>query len=190
MPSYSVWLEPRAAHARAIARFIERVRARVDGAPAFAPHVTVIGAFDAREGDARDAFERFVDDAATPRDAFALDDVGDEATTLGATRHRCAYRRFRKDARVMATLEAAKRAHGTSAPTAEAYEPHLSLAYGVDDATARAWIREEADAYFKREGRSRGIECGAISLWETDAEDDSCASWRRVATRELRDAKV
>ena len=113
MPSYSVWLEPRAAHARAIARFIERVRARVDGAPAFAPHVTVIGAFDAREGDARDAFERFVDDAATPRDAFALDDVGDEATTLGATRHRCAYRRFRKDARVMATLEGAKRAHGT-----------------------------------------------------------------------------
>ena len=75
MPSYSVWLEPRAAHARAIARFIERVRARVDGAPAFAPHVTVIGAFDAREGDARDAFERFVDDAATPRDAFALDDA-------------------------------------------------------------------------------------------------------------------
>jgi hypothetical protein len=90
----------------------------------------------------------------------------------------------------MAPLEAAKRAHGTSAPTAEAYEPHLSLAYGVDDATARAWIREEADAYFKREGMSRGIECGAISLWETDAEDDSCASWRRVATRELRDAKV
>ena len=150
----------------------------------------MIGAFDAREDDARAAFERFVDDAATPRDAFALDDAGDEATTLGSTRHRCAYRRFRKDARVMATLEAAKRAHGTSAPTAEAYEPHLSLAYGVDDATARAWIREEADAYFKREGMSRGIECGAISLWETDAEDDSCASWRRVATRELRDAKV
>ena len=176
MPSYSVWLEPRAAHARAIARFIERVRARVDGAPAFAPHVTVIGAFDAREGDARDA--------------FALDDVGDEATTLGATRHRCAYRRFRKDARVMATLEGAKRAHGTRVPTAEAYEPHLSLAYGVDDAMAREWIREEADAYFREEGLSRGIVVSAISLWETDVEDDSCASWRRVATRELRDAKV
>lgn len=177
MPSYSVWLEPRAAHARAIARFIERVRARGR---------TV----DAREGDARDAFERFVDDAATPRDAFALDDVGDEATTLGATRHRCAYRRFRKDARVMATLEGAKRAHGTRVPTAEAYEPHLSLAYGVDDAMAREWIREEADAYFREEGLSRGIVVSAISLWETDAEDDSCASWRRVATRELRDAKV
>jgi hypothetical protein len=60
----------------------------------------------------------------------------------------------------------------------------------VDDATAREWIREEADAYFREEGLSRGIVVSAISLWETDVEDDSCASWRRVATRELRDAKV
>ena len=36
------------------------------------------------------------------------------------------------------------------------------------------------DAYFREEGLSRGIVVSAISLWETDVEDDSCASWRRV----------
>lgn len=200
MPLYSVWLELRAAQRDTVLELTEYVFEEIHDAMQLMPHVTVIGAFEMREDDALAAFDRLVNDPAVPREPFALEEISGKGTTLGPVdtdgHHlpfRCAYRLYQKDARVMETFHAAKRAFADDTPAAT-YEPHLSLAYGVVDSAQREWIRASSNEYFDRKGLSSGIEIAAISLWNTELFKETghwntTEYWNRVATRDL-DAKV
>lgn len=70
---------------------------------------------------------------------------------------------------------------------ADAFMPHLSLAYGLTRANDREGVRKEAEMMVANENfDGEEMEFETISLWETDVNDDSCASWRCVTREKLK----
>jgi 2'-5' RNA ligase len=191
MPNYSLWLEPTTSTYAPCAKFILDVAHRHPEAPYFPPHVTLVGAFHA--SDDRRATSIFSSAAR----AFSSVDggrrgprIGLERVECGERRHQCVYIRLVKTEAWRDHFARALEATSGRAATedaADAFMPHLSLAYGLTRATDREDVRKEAEMMVANEHfDGEEMEFETISLWETDVEDDSCASWRCVKREKLR----
>jgi len=198
MPNYSLWLEPTTSTYAPCAKFILDVAHRHAEAPYFPPHVTLVGGFHASDDEhATSIFSSaalaFASSSSSSEDrrgpTIAFDRV-----ECGERRYQCVYLRLRKTeawrdnfARALEATCASPPGVRASEEDVDAFMPHLSLAYGLTSASDREEVRKEAEAMVARE-RLDGeeIEFETMSLWETDVEDNSCASWRCVARRRVR----
>ena len=201
MPNYSLWLEPTTSTYAPCAKFILDVAHRHPEAPYFPPHVTLVGAFHASDDRratlllGRFLLGREFFSGATL--AFSSVDggrrgprIGLERVECGERRHQCVYIRLVKTEAWRDHFSRALEATSGRAATedaADAFMPHLSLAYGLTRANDREDVRKEAEMMVANENfDGEEMEFETISLWETDVNDDSCASWRCVTREKLK----
>jgi len=130
-PRYSLWLQPEGAVADALRAVIDRL-AQEYGGPAFAPHLTLFGSFDATEARALDGAARLA--ASLAPITIYLDDIG-----AGDTYFQSLFALARPTPEVLAARDAA---YATFPDTPRVpFMPHVSLLYGHPaPATKRAII--------------------------------------------------
>jgi hypothetical protein len=69
----------------------------------------------------------------------------------------------------------------TTTVRADAFMPHMSLAYGIDDEDLRERVAGRAREQILATLMHDVMDVACVALWETDGADTTCASWRRVA---------
>ena len=180
MPTYSIWLEPTREWYVPAVRFIGREAKHSTKAPFFTPHVTLVGGFTCK--DDAEAQHEFDKAWRRVRGCVSSNLVPD-VVECGTKRHQCVYMKMKKTNELVKAFEAANEAMGLKGDV-NAFMPHMSLAYGVEDEVERKEIAERAAAEFRECHQALWLD--VISLWETDVKDDSCDSWRLVVSHSMK----
>lgn len=138
MPGYSLWLapEPDSPEGRLLEDRIEEYAGAYDDAPAFDPHLTVVGGADV---DASTAVERTRDAA----DGHGPVEVSLVRPHCSTTRYQCVFLLADPTADLLALREDARRAFERDPSM---YTPHLSLLYSDVDVDERRRLVEGFDA--------------------------------------------
>lgn len=166
---YSLWLVPSDPARSRLATLIERLAGRL-GTPRFAPHVTLLGGFDAEP----EALLRCAEQLAAETPALAL--------RLGRPAH--SERFFRCLYAPVESSPALAQAHAR-ARTAFAFEPaepflaHLSLVYAILPAATREALASE----LAPDLAALVLECRELRLVRTQGR---CEEWRTRARFALR----
>jgi 2'-5' RNA ligase len=129
---HSIWLVPPPGPTRDALAAVVRSHAAPRGEAAFAPHVTLAGAFRATRDAAAGSLAAAA--AAIPAGDMRVNFV---RVVAGREYHRWVYLLAEKTGPLCAAAAAAATAAGVPFDE-DAYMPHLSLAYGEGDATAAA----------------------------------------------------
>lgn len=176
---YSIWLEPPVHVAKPTETFITEVTRKVPGTPKFLPHVTLLGAFErSSEEEAVAALDQ-VCERLSAKELLPLE-CKPVSITCGEIRYQCVFLKLEKTASLTEAYEIADEIVSLPGASRDAFMPHMSLAYGIDDVEERLGVGKKAeDALFKGV-LSDGFNVAKISLWETDVSDLTCESWRRV----------
>jgi 2'-5' RNA ligase len=198
MPSYSLWVEPDFVHYASAVAFIGRTAKRHASAPFFTPHVTLVGGVEF-EGDDH-ALEWFCDhveefagvtraiETTQLTESRVVAELYPKSVECGEKRHQCVYVKMEKTASLLQGFRKAWSIFGKEVTDADttAFMPHMSLAYGVEDAGTREAIADAARKELSRwfdgsEVPHAKMSMHCLSLWATDTDDDSCDSWRRIS---------
>ncbi|WP_158293462.1 2'-5' RNA ligase family protein [Halorubrum sp. SS7] len=161
--TYSLWLVSGAettAH-RQLQATITELAERVEDAPVFGPHVTVVGGID----DERTALEETTRTLAARTAPLAFDGV-----RWSTTRHQCGFLSLVPTLELMEVHRSAREA--ISGSTA-AYYPHLSLVYSEMDLTERRDFAQSIDTATL----PGSITCQALALVDTT---ESESEWETV----------
>ena len=184
---YSLWLEPPASSAVLSGGFIKKYADASGGrCPVFDPHITLAGGFVGTDDQARERSKTNVSRLAATVGALRREAI--EMST-GTRIHQCVYLRYVPDARLNEAHVMAANAFGVEPGNGGGapYVPHLSLVYGDLTEAERLAAREDARGTLGGDvSREEGLKstmsfvADSVSLWRTDVEDPTCASWSRV----------
>ncbi|KAI5659820.1 hypothetical protein M9H77_28613 [Catharanthus roseus] len=166
---YSVWGLPPVELRPRLKKLMEGLRSEFGG-PEFEPHVTVVGAIDLTEREARDKFKKACD-------GLKLYNAKVERVATGSFFYQCVYLLLHPTSEVVETSEHCCGHFGYMRSTP--YMPHLSLLYG--DLSEEEKQKAQEKAYVLDEGiGSLEFEISQLALYKTDTRDRSLKSWEKV----------
>ncbi|KXZ43694.1 hypothetical protein GPECTOR_83g306 [Gonium pectorale] len=179
--SYSLWAMPKG-------RLGDQLRAEIaalaerQGAPAFPPHVTVLGDIERP----REEMIRMTKELAAQVKKYRINFVD---VTRGSIFYQCVYLLVAKDEGTMAAAATARKVFDRTTPP---YMPHLSLLYSdIDEAERDKVVKYERDRLYGESSGydtllvENGYEVGSFAIWYTPTEDKSLKSWCLVDEIEL-----
>ena len=171
-PTYSLWLVPgveTTAH-RQLQAAITELAERVEDAPIFEPHVTVIGDIDGERAALEDTTRTLAARTAPLELAF-------EGVHWSTTRHQCVFLSVEPTLELLDLRRSAREAIGGSTA---AYHPHLSLVYSEMGLTERRDVTQSIDTA----ALPRGITCRALVLMDTTGPE---SEWETLVSVPLSD---
>ncbi|KAL6992343.1 hypothetical protein U1Q18_010451 [Sarracenia purpurea var. burkii] len=171
---YSVWALPPEDVRERLKNLMTGLRSEFGG-PEFEPHVTVVGAISLTEEDAVDKFR------SACRGVKAYTATVEKVAT-GTFFYQCVFLLLQPTPEVMeASLHCTGHfGYRSSAP----YMPHLSLLYGDLSDEEKKKAQAKANLLDESIG-SVSFQISRLALYETDTEDQSLKSWKKVSEYNL-----
>ncbi|GFZ06171.1 RNA ligase/cyclic nucleotide phosphodiesterase family protein [Actinidia rufa] len=167
---YSVWAVPSEDVRERLKRLMSGLRSEFDG-PEFEPHVTVVGAISLTEEDALDKFRA----ACHGVKAYT---ATVEKVAAGTFFYQCVFLLLNPTAEVVETSSHCTGHFGYKSPTP--YMPHLSLLYGDLTDEEKKKAQEKANGLDESIG-SLSFQINRLALYETETEDKTLKSWKKIA---------
>lgn len=170
--TWSLWIEPGAGDAELAAQLTAAIASLAGeyGTPAFRPHVTLLGAFEATA----EAACALVHEVASQLQPF---EVGWGSVRTGVSYYQAVFLACERSAELLAAHERASVLHAGPGPCD--FMPHLSLMYTDADAGARTEVAAALQRRWPELGSGAFVAHG-VRLMETDPGDTSMASWRSI----------
>ncbi|XP_047308578.1 cyclic phosphodiesterase-like [Impatiens glandulifera] len=166
---YSVWALPPEDVAQRLRKLMAELRSEFDG-PEFEPHVTVVGAISLTETDAREKFVAGCEGLKTYNATV-------EKVTTGTFFYQCVFLLLRPDPQVIATAANCWNHFGYKNSTP--YMPHLSILYGDLSEEDKKKAQEKANI-IDDSLANLSFEINRLALYETDTEDITLKSWKKI----------
>ncbi|XP_052183962.1 cyclic phosphodiesterase [Diospyros lotus] len=171
---YSVWALPPEDVTKRLKKLMEGLRSEFGG-PKFEPHVTVVGAIALTEDDALSKFRA----ACHGLKAYP---AAVEKVATGIFFYQCVFLLLHPTPEVMETSSHCTSHFGYKSSTS--YMPHLSLLYGDLSDEEKQRAQEKANILDEGIG-SLSFQITRLALYETDTEDNTLESWKKVADCKL-----
>jgi len=167
---YSVWGIPSDDVRLRLKKLMSDLRSEFGG-PEFEPHITVVGAVELTEDDAIRKFRAACDDV---RSYSAVA----EKVASGTFFYQCVFLLLHPTSQVIDTSSHCTKHFGYQSSTP--YMPHLSLLYENKSEEEKKRAVEKANALDESIG-SLSFQISSLALYETDTEDKTLKSWKKVA---------
>ncbi|KAL7129800.1 hypothetical protein ABFS83_13G092000 [Erythranthe nasuta] len=172
---YSVWALPPEELTPRLKKLMDGLRSEFGG-PQFEPHVTVVGAVNLTESEAREKFNHACEGLKAYNAAV-------EKVATGTFFYQCVLLLLHPTPQVLEAGAHCWDHFGYKSSTP--YMPHLSLLYG--DLTDEVKKTAQDKAYLLDESiDGLNFQISRLALYKTDTEDKSCKSWEKVAEYQLK----
>ncbi|XAR66618.1 hypothetical protein NMG60_11012906 [Bertholletia excelsa] len=167
---YSVWGLPPEDVTERLKKLMFGLRSEFGG-PEFEPHVTVVGSIELAEDDAREKFQ-------TSCQGLKAYTATVEKVATGTFFYQCVFLLLHPQPQVVETSDHCCSHFGYKRPST--YMPHLSILYGDLTDEEKKKAQEKANSL---DGALDGLtfQISRLALYETDTEDKTLKSWKKVA---------
>lgn len=167
---YSVWALPPEDLTERLKKLMAGLRSEFGG-PEFEPHVTVVGAISLTEDDAIDKF------LAACKGVKAYDATVEKVAT-GTFFYQCVFLLLSPTPQVVEASSHCTGHFGYNSSTP--YMPHLSILYGDLSNEEKKKAQEKANI-LDESIDSLSFQISHLALYETDTEDITLKSWKKIA---------
>lgn len=175
---YSVWATPPPERREDFVKVMNELRSEFGG-PSFEPHVTVVGVQRLTKAQACANLEAAC--RAVAPYTCRLNHVA-----RGTHFYQCVYILLHPTPEVMQANVLARRCFGISDNLVEPYMPHMSLVYGDLSDDDKENAKAQAQAKLNHLICNTEFQVSSLCLYSTDTEDESLASWEKVAECDLK----